>query len=257
MVDSHCHLDFPDYQSDFKAVAERTRQALDFIINVGTDVKSSERVADLSQIYDFMYAAIGVHPHDASSLTPAALDRLSTLTQLERVVAVGECGLDYARLTPGAEQEEKRVQQSAFISQINLARQQQLPLVIHCRQAYEDLLTILDEYSDLRGVIHCYLGNIAIAERLIDKGFYISFTGIITFKNAPSDLLDTVKQLPLERLLIETDAPFLAPEPYRGQRNEPAWVVEIARKIAQLKSVDLTEVDKITTANAKSLFGIS
>lgn len=257
MIDSHCHLDFPDYQADFSAVLDRTKETLEFVIDVGTDLKTSERIIDLSSQHSFIYASIGIHPHDSATALPEVIDRLATLAAADKVVAIGECGLDYARLTPGAEEQEKKLQQESFISQIDLARRRQLPLVIHCRDAYEDLLGILEENKDMRGVIHCYLGDVDTARKFLALGYYISFTGIITFKNVAFGVLDAVKQVPLDRILVETDAPFLAPVPYRGKRNEPAFVFEVAKKIAEIKGLNLTEVDQVTSRNARALFGIS
>lgn len=275
MVDSHCHLDFPDYQGDFDAVLERTKSALDFVVNVGTDVRTSERAVELAEANPFIYAAVGVHPHDATTVTSQAADRLKTLAVSKRVVAIGECGLDYAKLTPGEEETEKRLQRQAFEAQIEVARERKLPLIIHCRDAYDDLLIIFRQSQlanrqssdtsgeerrtsgELRGVIHCYLGSAATAQELMSMGFYISFTGIITFKNASPELLESVRQVPLERMLLETDAPFLTPVPYRGKRNEPAYVVGVAKKVAELKAVPYEEVDRVTTHNARTLFSIT
>ncbi len=257
MIDSHCHLDFPDYQADFPSVIKRTQENLELVLNVGTDIKTSERAVDLSELHNFIYASVGIHPHDAATVTPEAMDRLATLAAGDRVVAIGECGLDYARLAPDTEEQDKKLQEQVFTQQISLARQRQLPLVIHCRDAYEDLLVILEKNRDMRGVIHCYLGNAELASNFLALGYYISFTGIITFKNASPSLLAAVEHVPLDRILIETDAPFLAPVPYRGKRNEPSYVVEVAKKIAEIKGLALSEVDKITSRNTRTLFGIS
>lgn len=258
MVDSHCHLDFPDYQTDFDSVLKRTQEALDFVVDVGTDIKSSERVVDLATQHDFIYAAVGVHPHDASTVTEETVDRLRTLASHEKVVAIGECGLDYYRLTPGQEEEEKKQQAEIFKYHIELARSRQLPLIIHCREAYDDLISILESQgSGWRGVIHCYLGDSITAEKLIALGFLISYTGIITFPNVAVEVLDSVKQVPITKMMVETDAPFLAPQVYRGKRNEPSFVVEVAKKIAQIKDMTYDEVDKVTTDNSRELFGIS
>jgi len=257
MVDSHCHLDFPDYQGDFAAVLKRTQAQLEFVVNVGTDIKTSERAADLGARYPFIYSAIGVHPHDASTVTPATLAKLATLASVERVVAIGECGFDYARLQSGEAEAEKQQQRLAFAAQIELARAKQLPLIVHCREAYADLLNSLQSGAgEWRGVIHCYLGDVQTARELMDLGFYISFTGIITFKNASPTLIETVKHVPLEKMLLETDAPFLAPTPYRGKRNEPAYVWEVAKKVAEIKGISVDEVDRVTSRNARTLFGI-
>ncbi len=256
MIDSHCHLDFPDYQTDFSEVLSRTQQTLEFVVNVGTDLRSSNYAVKLAQEYDFIYSSVGIHPHDASLVTDQILDKLSILTKQKKVVAVGECGLDYARLKPGQETAEKQIQMKVFQAQIAIARQAGLALIVHCRDAYNDLLQVLQAYQDIRAVIHCFLGDTHTVKSLLNMGFYISFTGIITFKNSSSDLLEVVKLVPLERLLIETDSPFLAPVPYRGKRNEPIYVMEVAKKIADLKGISLEQVDKATSYNARQLFGI-
>ena len=258
MVDSHCHLDFPDYQEDFSAVLARTQEALEFVINVGTDIHTSQHAVDLSEAHNFIYSAIGIHPHEAGTVNIQTIDRLRTLAAGAKVVAIGECGLDYTKLNLGDAENEKKLQAEAFLVQIELAQSRQLPLVVHCREAYDDLLRILTSISvNWRGVIHCYLGDAETAEQLMSLGFFISFTGIITFKNAAPALLESVKQVPIDKMLLETDAPFLAPVPYRGKRNEPAFVAEVAKKVAEIKGISLGEVDDITTHNVRSLFGIS
>ena len=258
MVDSHCHLDFPDYQGDFQAVLERTRQALEFVVNVGTDIHTSERTVDLAVAESFVYASVGIHPHDASTVTDTAMDRLMTLAKEPKVVAIGECGLDYSHLAPGGEEKEKEVQRGVFRRHIRLARELKLPLIIHCRDAYDDLLAVLKEQGrGVRGVVHCFLGTPEQAKQFLDLGLYVSFTGIITFKNAAPELLESVQQVPTERMMVETDAPFLAPVPHRGKRNEPAYVTEVAKKVAELKGIGYAEVDQNTTQNARALFGIS
>jgi TatD DNase family protein len=252
MVDSHCHLDFPDYQADFESVLERTRTALEFVVNVGTDLRASERAVELAQAYPFIYASVGVHPHDAATVTAEVTDRLRTLVAATRVVAIGECGLDYTANTGDA---DKEVQKQAFQQQLKLADEAKLPVIIHCREAYDDLLTILRaQVAPPRGVVHCFLGNKNQAQAFLDLGWYLSFTGIITFKNAAPELLEVVRETPLERMLVETDAPFLTPVPYRGKRNEPAYVVEVAKKIAELKAITVEEVDRATSDAARAVF---
>ncbi len=258
MVDSHCHLDFPDYQEDFEAVLERTRGTLEFVVNVGTDVHTSERTVDLAAAQGFAYASVGIHPHDASTVTDSAMDRLRTLTKEPKVVAIGECGLDYTGFAPGQEEAEKAVQKEVFVQHIELARELKLPLIIHCRDAYGDLLKVLTEQGgQLRGVVHCFLGTPQEARAFMELGLFISFTGIITFKNAAPELLESVRQVPLARMMVETDAPFLAPVPHRGKRNEPAYVTEVAKKVAELRGIGYVEVEQKTTQNARALFGIS
>lgn len=260
MVDSHCHLDFPDYQGDFEAVLKRTQEALEFVVNVGVNVATSERAVELAESHSFVHAAVGIHPDEVKTVTDKSFERLDTLAKSERVVAIGECGLDYARLSDGGVVQVKQRQRDVFVTQAQLARERGLPLIMHCRDAYDDLLGVLHEVGGprqaLRGVVHCFLGNAEQAKAFLDLGLYLSFTGIITFKNASPELLRVVQETPLERMLVETDAPFLTPQPNRGKRNEPVYVVEVAKKIAELKQLPLSRVDEVTSANARALFGI-
>ncbi len=256
MIDSHCHLEFPDYKEDFTQVLERTKQALDFVINVGTTVEASEQVVKLASEYDFIYASVGVHPDETGKITPEMISRLTDLASMPKVVAIGECGLDYANLGDNPD-EFKVVQKRILEQQLYIATKNNLPVIFHCRDAYEDLLVVLkNRPTSIRGVMHCYVGTGEQAKAFLNLGLYISFTGIITFKNAGEELLNVVRSTPLEKILVETDSPFLTPVPYRGKRNEPAYVLEVAKKIAELKNVSIEEVDKITTRNARELFGI-
>lgn len=276
MVDTHCHLNFRVFKEEAKAAQQRAQAAgVSAIINVGSQWDTSERAVQMAEEHSGMYAAIGLHPihlfqqevdEEETHFTTRAEEfdtmRYHELARLSpKVVAVGECGLDYYRL-PGnvPEAEVKRRQAELFEAQIDLATDLNLPIIIHCRDAYDDLFAILQravERNKLprRGVNHCFLGTRAQAKRFLDLGFYVSFTGIITFKNANPELLEVVREVPLSRILTETDAPYLAPHPHRGQRNEPAYVVETAKKIAELKGMELGEVDIATTSNAKALFG--
>lgn len=256
MVDSHCHLDFPDYKDDFVEVLERTKSALDFVVNIGTDVATSERVVKLAQEHDFIFGAVGIHPDEASKITVNDLETLNELARHHKVVAMGECGLDYA---PGKNISGaiKGKQLEVLQHQLEIARGHNLPVVFHCRDAYEDLADFLETQRAVKGVMHCYVGSLELARRFLSQGLYLSFTGIITFKNAGQELLEVVKTVPLDKILIETDAPFLSPVPYRGKRNEPIYVVEVAKKIAEIKGISIVECDKQTTQNAKLLFNIN
>lgn len=262
MIDSHCHLEFPDYKEDFIQVLERTKQVLDFVINVGTTVAASEQAVKLAQENDFIYASVGVHPDETGTVTPEMMNRLAELAIMPKVVAIGECGLDYARLGDNPD-EIKAVQKHVLEQQLDIATKNNLPVIFHCREAYDDLLKILNDWLGtigeerrLCGVMHCYVGTQPQAQAFLNLGLYISFTGIITFKNVGEELLRVVRETPLEKILVETDSPFLSPVPYRGKRNEPSYVVEVAKKIAELKNISLEEVDKITTHNARELFGV-
>ena len=257
--DSHCHIDGPEYDADREEVIARARDAgVTTMLNVGTGDPHSgvfERAVELAEKHSEIYAAIGVHPHDAKLFDDAAQERLLSLVrQSRRVIAWGEIGLDYHY-----DHSPRDLQREIFKRQLRLAREQNLPVVIHSRDAEDDTIAILrDELTDYprAGVLHCFGGGLALALAAIELGFFISFAGNLTFKKA-EDLRDIARQLPLGRLMIETDCPYLTPVPFRGKRNEPARVVETARCLATLHSKELEEIGKITSENFASLFGIT
>ncbi len=252
-IDSHAHIFFQDFQDEVEAVVARAREAgVGCLINVGTDVESSRTVIELAEKYPEIYAVVGIHPHEVQEMTDQDLTTLKGMAQHEKVVAIGEVGLDYHY-----EHSPKETQQRRLRDFIRLARDVKLPLVIHCRDAFEDCFRIFDEEDawKLGGVFHCFTGNLETAKKIIKKGFYVSFSGIVTFKKA-TELHEAVKGLPRDRYLIETDCPFLAPEPYRGKRNEPAYVKHVAEKIAELKSLSVEDVARISARNAKDVFGL-
>lgn len=269
-VDSHCHIDGPEYDSDREQVIARAREAgVTTMLNVGTGDPHSdafERAVALAENNAEMFCAIGVHPHDAKLFDAAAEQRLIDLArQSARVIAWGEIGLDYHY-----DHSPRDVQREVFRRQLRIARELDLPVVIHSREADEDTIAILREElsgtgvssvnhaQDARatsgaGVLHCFGGSLSMAERAIELGFYISFAGNLTFKKA-TDLQDIARVLPLDRLLIETDCPYLTPVPFRGKRNEPARVVETAKYLAELKRVAAEEVGRVTSENFGRLF---
>ena len=251
LTDTHAHLDFPQFDDDREEVIARALAAgVGIIINVGTDLASSRRAVTLAEAYPQIYAAVGVHPHDAKTLTDEALAELGELARHPKVVAIGEIGLDFYRdLSP------RNVQREAFERQLALAQELGKPVIIHDREAHAEVMAILRRWPGLRGVLHCFSGDLDMAHEAIEMGFYISVAGPVTFKNARR-LPEIVRQLPLERLLIETDCPYLAPHPYRGRRNEPAYVRLVAQKVAELKGMSLERVARVTTANARQLFGL-
>ena len=253
LVDSHAHLNFDAFDEDREDVLRRAREAgLAALVNVGIDVPTSEASVELAEKYPDVWATVGVHPHDARSLDDAGRDRLRELVRHPKVVAVGEVGLDfYYDYSP------RELQESVFREMIALAREADKPLVIHTREAWERVLAVLEEElrgGPLRGVFHCFSGDVTQAGRVLAWGFHVSFCGNLTFKN--SRLPEVLKAVPLDRLLLETDSPFLAPVPHRGKRNEPAYVRLTARKIAEVKGVPLDEVLRRTTENAVRLFGL-
>jgi TatD DNase family protein len=255
-IDSHCHIDGPEYDTDRAEVIARAREAgVTTMLNVGTGDPHSgalERAVALADKHKEIYAAVGVHPHDAKLFDDAAEQRLVNLVkESKRVVAWGEIGLDYHY-----DHSPRDVQLEVFRRQLKLARELNLPVIIHSREADKDTTTILrEELSgyERAGVLHCFGGSLQMAREAIDLGFYISFAGNLTFKKA-EDLRDVARQLPLERLIVETDCPYLTPVPFRGKRNEPARVVETAACLATLHGIEVSEVARITSENFTRLF---
>lgn len=253
LIDTHCHLDFPDYREDLEAVLARAAQAgVREMISVGIDLPTSRQAAALAERLEGVYATVGVHPHHVKEVGDDDYRALRELAGHPKVVAYGEIGLDYVKeYSPAAMQREH------FAGQVELARELALPLVIHDREAHADTLAILRGAGELPagGVMHCFSGDAALAEEVLALGFHISIPGVVTFKSAAT-LAEAVKAVPLERLLLETDAPFLAPVPKRGKRNEPSYLTHIAAKVAELKGCPTAEVARQTTANARRLFGL-
>ena len=255
-IDSHCHIDGPEYDADREEVIARAREAgVTTMLTVGTGDPHSDainRAVDLAEQQEGVYAAVGVHPHDAKLFDDAAERRLLDLVQQsKRVIAWGEIGLDYHY-----DHSPRDVQRKVFRRQLQLARELELPVVIHSREADDDTINIVrDQLSGYQraGVLHCFGGSLAMARSAIELGFFISFAGNLTFKKA-DDLRDIARQLPLDRLLVETDCPYLTPVPFRGRRNEPARVVETARCLAEIHGQDVAEVGRVTSENFGRLF---
>lgn len=256
-VDSHAHIDGPEFDADREEMIERARAAgVATILNVGTgDPRAGvfERAVDFGKKYESVYTAIGTHPHDARFYDDKAEEKIKTLVQEEHVLAWGEIGLDFHY-----DNSPRDVQVEVFKRQLRAARECDLPVVIHTREAESETIEILKsdyEGAERRGVFHCFSGSMELAQRAIELGFMISFSGIVTFKKA-DELREVAKQVPLERLLIETDCPYLTPIPYRGKRNEPAYVVEVARCLAGIHRIDLEEIGRLTSENFTSFFRI-
>lgn len=251
-VDTHAHLSFEDYSQDRSDVIARLQaQHVQLLINPGTSVETSREAIALAEQYDFIYANVGLHPNDVHSVTDEDFQKLEELAKHPKVVAIGEIGLDYHY--PDMDPIK---QAHCFREMLRLAKRRDLPVVIHTRDAWRDTFRILEEEksSNLRGMMHCFSGSCDEAQRAIALGFKISIPGIITFKK--SHLPEVVAALPLSELLTETDCPYLAPVPHRGKRNEPAFVVEVARKIASVKGVALEQVGEQTYQTACTLFQI-
>jgi TatD DNase family protein len=243
----------PQFDRDRNEVLNRASEAgVHVIFTVGTDVTSSQQVLALSHQNPSIYAVVGIHPHNAKNLDQASLDQMREIAQDSRVRAYGEIGLDFFRnLSPPETQIE------AFQEQIRLARELELPIVIHDRQAHEDVVRILREEGgeNLQAVFHCFSGDLTMAEEVINMGFYLSVPGTITFPKA-RQIREVIRKIPLDRILIETDCPYLSPEPYRGMRNEPSYVRCIAEKIAEIKTVPFETVGAVTSKNAALFFQI-
>jgi TatD DNase family protein len=251
LIDTHCHLDFPEFDRDRDEVIKRSKdQDVGCIINIGSSLAGSKKSLELASQYDFIYATVGIHPHDADGFEDKAGDELEKLARLDKVVAIGEIGLDYYKNYSRPEN-----QTSLFLSLIKLAKKLGLPVVIHNRQAEVDTLGILKEAMPIKAVVHCFSGDEFFLKECLDLGFFISFTCNITYKKANS-LKNLVKATPLSRLMLETDAPFLPPEDFRGKRNEPIYLKYLAREIARIKEISVEEVTSTTTENAKRFFNL-
>jgi len=251
LFDTHAHLNDSRFDEDRDLVISSLYDAgVGAYCEVGFDIKSSFEAAELSEKYDFIYAAVGVHPHDVKDMTKADIPVIKELLLRDKVVALGEIGLDYYY-----DNSKRDVQREWFAIQLEVAKEMDMPVVIHSRDAMEDTINILKSHGGGDGIIHCYSGSKESAAILIDMGYYISFAGPITFKNA-SSILEAVKYVPLDRILIETDSPYLAPVPHRGERNWSGNVAEVAKKIAEVKGMDFEEIKSITTHNARTVYRI-
>ena len=263
IFDSHCHPNFPQYEKDREEMLKRAKSAGVSMICVGTDLETSKSSIDLAQKHDNMWATVGLHPNDNlnEKFNPKEYEELF---RKDKVVAMGEIGLDYYRTE---KEEDQNFQRERFIQQLELAKKLSMPLVLHCRdskagssgRAYRDMIEILTtnyklQATMLRGVVHSYNGSLDEVKEFLNLGLYVGFNGIITFAHQYDEV---VRYVPLENILLETDSPYLTPTPYRGQRNEPSYVIEVAKKLAELKSIALERVVEQTTENCKKLFKIS
>ncbi|TDL30436.1 TatD family deoxyribonuclease [Jeotgalibacillus sp. S-D1] len=253
LFDTHVHLNADQFEDDVVEVINRAKEnGIEWMTVVGFDRPTIKKAMELAETYEFIYASVGWHPVDAIDMTDEDLSWIEELASHPKVVAIGETGLDYYW-----DKSPKAVQKEVFKKQIQLAKRVDLPIVIHNRDATQDVVDILREEnaSDVGGIMHCYGGSVEIAKECIDMNFMISLGGPVTFKNAKKPK-EVAAEIPLEHLLIETDAPFLAPHPYRGKRNEPSYVKLVAEQIAELKGITVEEVGNQTTKNAKKIFKI-
>lgn len=256
LIDTHCHLDMEAYGNDLEShIRSAAKQGVRGIITIGIDLASSARAVEIAREFPGVWASVGIHPHNAGQGCREVYDKLADLAgdPANKVVGLGEIGLDFAKnYTP------RDIQLTTFADQLTLALQLQLPIIIHDREAHEETISILREHAPFphSGVMHCFSGDMNLAREMLDLGLYISIPGIVTFKNAR--LLQRVAaEIPLERIILETDGPFLAPVPYRGKVNRPAYLPHTAGKIAELRGISLEDVTRQTTSNAERLFHLS
>ncbi len=253
LIDSHAHLDDRRFDRDRdRLIRDLKNQGVDLVINPGADLQSSIKAVSLAEEYDNIYAAVGIHPHSAKEMEDSTIEILKSLAGRDKVIAIGEIGLDYYY-----DNSPRDVQRKRFIEQLNLAKELKLPVIIHSRDAAQDTFNILKDAQDgsLEGVLHCYSGSAEMALEYIKLGFYISLAGPVTFKNAKVPK-EVAKAVPLDKLLIETDSPYLTPEPYRGKRNEPTYVRYVAGTIAELRGSSFEEIARRAAENTKKLFKI-
>lgn len=250
MIDSHAHLTMRKYRNDLGAVIERAREAgLTAMVNVGFDTDSSADGVHLAEEHDDIFAAVGVHPHDAETVDDFIISYLEETSSNPKVVAIGEIGLDFYRnLSP------RRVQEDVFVRQLALADKVGLPVIIHDRDAHQRVVEILKSEKASRGVMHCFSGDMGLAKQVLDLGFYISFAGPITYNGGRAG--DIMRKMPVDKLLVETDCPYLTPVPFRGKRNEPAYVRYVLERAAQFLGKPPEEVEAITDENARRLFNL-
>ncbi len=252
LVDTHCHLDFPEYEESEADVVERAKQAgVGSMLTIGINQESSRRAIELSRQFPEVYAAIGIHPHDAAKATDHDFEVFERLLEKEDVVALGETGLDFYY-----ENSPKETQIKVLKRFLEMSKIKNLPYIFHVRDAFSEFFEVMKKYEsrNLRGVMHCFSGGEAEAEEALRHGLLISFTGILTFKKS-DQVREVAKAIPLDKILLETDSPFLAPQSHRGKTNEPSFLPEIAEVLAEVKGVTTEEVAEVTTENCRKLFG--
>lgn len=251
LFDTHTHYDDPQFDCDRDALlSSMPENGISLIVNASSNLASAKKALSIAEAYPFFFAAVGVHPHDADTMDDNTASELEALLRHPKAVAVGEIGLDYHY-----DHSPREIQQKRFREQLDLAGSVRLPVIIHEREAPGDVLKILNEFPNVRGVIHCYSGSWETAKLLLDKGWYLSFTGVITFKNARRSH-EVIEKMPRDRLMIETDCPYLAPEPMRGRRNSSLFLRYTAEKIGQLLNMSAEEAAGLTMANGRRFFGL-
>jgi TatD DNase family protein len=252
LIDTHAHLDFDDYEQDREEVFARAhKKGVEKIVNIGADLEGSRRAVELAEKYDFIYASVGIHPHEADTVNRESLAEIKALAASSKVKAIGECGLDFYY-----DNSPREIQKEAFKKQLDLALKLELPVVIHSREAAAETLEILAQAADFAEnlIFHCYAYGPEEIEEIINRDYYAAFGGLITFSSA-QPIRDALKKVPLNRILLETDAPYLTPAPYRGKRNEPAYLEQIVKKAAEIKGITAEKMGEITTENAERIYG--
>ena len=251
LTDTHCHLFYNQLKDDLSRVLERAKeQGVGRFICVATNISDSSECLEISKTHENVYASAGIHPHDAKDASSDFIDKIHQLMEHDEMVAVGEMGLDYYRNHSSPE-----IQKKVFRSQMQIALDIKKPVIFHNRDADSDLASVLREFPDVNGVAHCFSSNLETAQKFLDQGYYISFSGNLTFKN--SHLPNVAKKIPLDRLLVETDCPYLSPDPYRGKTNEPSRVSLVAKKLAEIHSIPIESITEITSNNATEIFQLS
>lgn len=253
IFDSHAHYDDESFDEDREQVIKELKEnGIIGVLNCGASLKGARDSLKLAEKYDFFYAAVGIHPENAYELTDEAFGEIKQMTKNSKVRAIGEIGLDYY----WDENPPKDVQKEVFRKQMQLAKELNLPVIIHDREAHGDTLEIMKEFPEVKGVLHCFSGSVEFARECLKLGYYIGFTGVVTFKNAKK-VLEVAKEVPLDRLLVETDCPYMAPTPYRGKRNRSEYIKFIIEKVAEIKGLSIEQMENKTIKNTKNLLKIN
>ena len=253
LFDTHAHMDDEAFDADREdLIGSFPDRGLALVLNPGCNLETSRRASALSEKYSYLYAAVGTHPDDADEVNEEVLEEYRKLIRSNpKIRAIGEIGLDYHY-----EDHPRKLQQHAFRLQMELARELQMPVIIHEREAHEDGMAIIREFPEVKGVFHCYSGSAEMARQLVNMGWYIGFTGVLTFKNARR-AVETAASIPLDRIVLETDCPYMSPEPFRGQRNDPTRIYRMAEKLAEIRGLPVEEIHRITVENGKRLYRIT
>ena len=251
LFDTHAHLNDPAFDPDREELmAGLAAKGISYVMNAGCSLESSKDIIQMAEKYPWLYGSVGSHPDSADEVNEEVIEAYRQMAKHEKVKAIGEIGLDYYY-----EDIPREIQKNAFRMQMALANELDMPVIIHEREAHDDGMRIVKEFPKVKGVFHCYSGSAEMARQLVNMGWYIGFTGVLTFKNARK-AVETAASIPLDRIVLETDCPFMAPEPFRGKRNDPGYLPKMAEKLAEIRGISLEEVEKITTENAKRLYRI-